>query len=219
MVNLTYADHEFVNFRVSPRLADSSGSEENVRVQYEIDDSVLGLDNDELAMLSWVDASLSAAVSGFSQDQDSNGSVQVVGEIGANLSGAEYVAQPAETDDVTIIQNNSDADLVSRIANDEPGLWSVTNATITGGFKDLSGDGGYYSGGGNSMGDRQRREYYAETMSGPYIDSTDNINSSVYIQKDSVGAEVRAQLTAQMSFVIFEYDQRRAEFGPVPGGA
>jgi len=217
-VNLTYADHEFVNYRLITRITDSSSSEAEERVQYEIDDDVLALDNDELAMVSWLDASLAAAVSGFSQDQDSNGSVMCSAEIGANLSGSEYLGSVG-TDEVREVQSTGAATSETIRANDEPGLWAALNGGITGGFKDLSGDGGYYSGGGSSTVDRLRREYYAETMSGPYIDSTDNINAAVYVDKDSMGSEVRLQFTGQISFVIFEYDQRRAEFGPVPGGA
>lgn len=217
--DLTYADHEFVNLRLEAQLTDDSAPVvESQFVRYEVEDTVLNLDNDELAMLSFLDASISVSVSGFSQDADTNGTGAVTGEIGANLSEADYLGRDVDTESVTVVESADNAANAAAVANDEPGIWSVVNAITAGGFKDLSGDGGYYSGGSSTGHDSQRRELYAETMSGPYIDSTDDINAQMYLRKDSMGAEVRGQLTAQMAFVIFEYDQRRAEFGPVPGG-
>lgn len=216
--DLTYADHEFVNVRITPRLSDQINSEANVGVEYAVQDGVLGLDNDELAMLSFIDASFHCAVSGFSQDQDSNGMVQATAEIGANLGSNDYLGQVDADEGVTVVDGGNGVDNAITVANDEPGIWAVLNASPCGGFKDLSGDGGYYAGNSAPDGDHQRREFYSETMSGPYIDSTDNITIGMYFDKDSMGAELQAELTAQMAFVIFEYDQRRAEFGPVPGG-
>jgi len=215
---LTYSDHEFVNFRILSRVTDSAGSEANRQAEYEIEDTVLNLDNDELAMLSWLDAALCVAVSGFTESQDSNGQVQTTAEIGANLSESDYLSQKLTQQRVSTVETDSNMTTEAAVANDEPGLWSVLNAGTVGGYKDLAADGSPYAGNSVPLNDRQRREYYAETMSGPYIDSTDSINVGVYYNRDSMGGEVYAEVSGQMSFVIYEYDQVRAEFGPVPGG-
>ena len=216
--DLTYSDHEFVNFRLTSRLSDGANSENNEAIRYEINDDVLGLDNDELGMLSWIDASLSVSGSGFSEAQDSNGTAVCTAEIGANLAGSEYLGRQQNIDNVTVVDNDPNFEVDQVTANDEPGLWCLLSAITAGGFKDSAADGERTSGNTVPGEDHQRREYYAETMSGPYVDSTDNLNVGIYLDKDSMGAEVSVQLTGQMSFVIYEYDQRRAEFGPVPGG-
>lgn len=217
--DLTYADHEFVNFRLLSQITDDSGdSDGSEQIKYLVEDTVLNLDNDELAMLTSLNAAISVSVTGFSQDQDSNGVGHVTGEVGANLSDADYTGERTEFESVTLQDSTINARNIESVANDEPGLWGLLTATTAGGFKDLSGDGGYYSGGSSTSRDRLDRVFYEETMSGPYIDNTDDINAGMYIRKDSMGAEVQAQMIGQMAFVIYEYDQRRAEFGPVPGG-
>jgi len=217
-LDLNYADHEFVNARIVPRIPDSSPQGAVRQLTFEIEDTVLNLDNDELGMLSWMNASMASAVSGFSQDQDSNGSAQCIAEIGANLSDADYLAQPETTQRVTTLSARGATEARAAVANDEPGLWGVLNTAVNGGYKDLSGDGGYYSANSVPSEDRIRREFYAETMNGPYIDSTDSINVGFHVNRDSMGAELLTEICMQMSFIIFEYDQVRSQFGPVPGG-
>jgi len=216
---LTYADHEYVNFRISPRLSDQIGPTANIGLEYEIDDSVLALDNDELGMVSWMNTSLTAAFSGFAEDFDSAGHAQVSAEVGANLSTNEYLGQRNVARDVTVVDGEGGVDNGIRVANDEPGIWTALNAAAGAGFQDSGTDGSKsYSGNGVPGRDRLRREFYAETLSGPYIDSTDNLNVGIYVDKDSADGELQIEVMGQMSFVIYEYDQRRAEFGPVPGG-
>ena len=214
---LSYTDHEFVNVRLN--LIHDGSTNDRAGTEYKVEDDVLGLDNDELAQLSFLAAALDVTYEGFDEGSGdvTRGTSQVNVEIGANLSSSEYLSQAEVNTGVQETDTDSSVNSFATRATDEPGLWAALLASANGGFKDYDPDGSY-SGGSTTGSDRMRRLYPEETMGGPYIDSTDDITIGVYNDKTDQDSATRIQVYAQMAFVIYEYDQRRAEFGPVPGG-
>jgi hypothetical protein len=219
-VELTYADHEFLNFRIATITGTGSGTaNETVSTEYAIEDDVLDLENDELAMLSWMNASLSAFHRQFpesSGDVTRGGGIVNV-EIGANLSGSEYLSQSPQNTGVQIIENDSESIQLSLDADDDPGLWGALNVTVQSGFKDTDADG-TFSGNAVSDNDRLRRVFSEETSGGPYIDSTDDVSVGIYVDKEGDITDLRSTVYGQMAFLVFEYENRRAEFAPYDPG-
>jgi len=216
-VDLNYSDHEFINFRVYTNFNQGETGERGV--EYQIETDVLDLENDELAMLTWLNASLSVDISRFQEfgGDVTRGAVHAIGEIGANLSGDEYIGQSSVNRGIDQIDDEADVDTGAAVANDEPGLWSHLTVSAQGGFKDADPDGAY-SGNSVSDNDRMRRVYSEETGSGPYIDSTDDVNIGLYTNKNGIEGQVRVFIYGQMSFLVMEYEHRRQEFAPYDPG-
>lgn len=214
---LTYTDHEFVNVRIRTRHAGSE--DDNAGTEYKIEDDVLGLDNDELAQLSFLTAVLDVAYEGFQEEAGdvTRGAETMHAEIGANMSSGEFLSQAQQNAGIEETDADNSVDPFNLRATDEPGLWAALVASAHSGYKDYDPDGSY-SGGSTTGSDRMRRLYPEETMGGPFIDSTDDITIGLYGDKTDTESVLRTTVYAQMAFVIYEYDQRRAEFGPVPGG-
>lgn len=215
-VELTYADHDFVNFRIE--IEDQAGPESTRGTEYKIEDDVLDLENDELGMLSWLNASLVSHVTNFTDGQTTRGSAAITGEIGANVRDSEFVSlAPGGGVEVLDAEPNV-AETFSLQANEEPGLWALLNTAVNTGYKDSDEAGDPYSGGTALTHDRIRRVYYDETVGGPYIDSTDDITAAIWVDKTNTEANIRTVLAGQMAFVVFEYENRRAEFAPYDPG-
>jgi len=208
-VELTYADHEFVSARFFANHNGPANTEQ--RSEYKVEDDVLGLENDELGMLSWMTAAITVN-SRFSGQQGSEaGVITAEATVGSNLSGQEYlfvgdggVESTDETDGVSSFGQ----------ADDEAGVWASLIATANPAFSDPD----LGSGGGSGGHDRLTRHYYDETRGGPYIDSTDDITASIEISKLRPEEDAVATVYTQMAFVIFEYENRRAEFAPYDPG-
>jgi hypothetical protein len=64
-----------------------------------------------------------------------------------------------------------------------------------------------------------RRVFQEETSGGPYIDATDDVSIGIFVRKKDVEGAVRTLVFGQMAFLIFEYENRRAEFAPYDPGA
>lgn len=226
-LDLTYADHEFLNFQLSTRVSppdddygNTSGGEGSPEsaIEYKVDDSILGLENDELGMLAWLDTSLAGAVTNFNTADATKGTAQVSAEIGANLSGQEYLGRGG-ADGIREVDKPF-SNYTSRLkanAHDDPGLWSMLNVAVQSGYKDDDSSGDY-SGNGAPDSDRQRRVLYEETSGGPYIDSTDDISIQIHPVFHDAEVDLQLELTGQMAFVVFEYENRRAEFAPYDPG-
>jgi len=219
-VELTYADHEFLNFRIGTIAGTSSGTPtENVGTEYAIESDVLDLENDELGMLAWMNASLSVYFHDFPEfgGEVTRGGAVVNAEIGANLAGSEYLSQTASDEGVQVIEDDDESVQLKLNADDEPGLWGALNATAHSGFKDADADGSYS---GNSVGDndRIRRVFREETGGGPYIDATDDVTVGIYVDKEGTLTNLHAVVYGQMAFVVFEFENRRAEFAPYDPG-
>lgn len=207
-IDLTYADHEFVNLKF--RHESDQGEGTNTVSVYQVDSDVLDLENDELGMLTWMTASVVAATTGFQAGDTTRGGALVTAEVGSNLAGDEFLGKDFDTDGGTKLSEQP-ASIEVLEANDEAGLWAVLNTAVSAPFKD---DGQATAGGGDQNGDRLRRPFMEETNGGPYIDSTDDITVGVRVDKEDANLSVYADIVAQMSFAVFEYDNRRAEFAP-----
>jgi len=216
-VDLNYSDHEFVNFR----LYNSFGQNESANrgIEFQIETDVLDLENDELGMLTWLSATLTVDIPRFPElgGDVTRGAANVNVEIGANLSGNELLAQADTPSGIEQTDNEPNVDTFADIAHDDPGLWAHLNASAQSGFKDTDPDGSFS---GNSVpdNDRVRRVFSEETSGGPYIDSTDDINVGIYMNKLGVEGDVRTFVYGQMAFLVFEYEHRRQEFAPYDPG-
>lgn len=215
-IDLNYADHEIINFRIATVTGTGSGTaNENVGTEYALEDDVLDLENDELAMLSWMNVSASGFYHKFPElgGEITRGGAVINVEIGANLADSEYLSQTETDSGVQIIDEDSESVPVSLDADDEPGLWGALNLGVQSGFKDADADGSYA---GNSVADndRLRRVFQDETRGGPYIDRTDDVTIGIYVDKDGSIGDLRTTVYGQMAFVVFEYENRRAEFAP-----
>jgi len=215
-VDLNYTDHEFVNAYLS--IQDVGGANANTGTEYQVDDDVLGLENDELGMLTWISAAVSVGFTGFDETNETRGGAQVSVEIGSNISDEEYLGLASSNSGVTVTDGEDTVLNGALQANDEAGLWSALTVGSQSPYKQEDSDGDDYSGGGDFNTDRQTRHYYDETGEGPYIDSTDDINVGILTEKDSANAPLRVQVVCQMSFLVFEYESRRAEFAPYDPG-
>jgi len=216
-LELTYADHEFVNARIGIS-NQADGPDDETGTEYAIEDSVLGLENDELGMLSWLSATLCVGFTEFSRDDTTQGGAQVAAEVGANLSGDDFLFQPDTATGIAVTDSEADTAGNALVATDSAGLWAVLNTGSSSPYKQQTDSGDDYSGNADFNTDRMRRVYSEETRGGPYIDSTDDINVGIYTDRDSSLAELRVELAVQMSFVVFEYEHRRAEFAPYDPG-
>lgn len=207
-IDLTYADHEFLNFRIDA--TNQAGSNTVTTQEFDVEDDVLDLENDELGMLAWMTAGVSLAATATQVDDESLGGAEAFVEIGSNLAGNEFLGDNNQDSGVQVTEDSSSVFNVTR-ANDEPGLWAALNPSITTPFTDdPSGTGG-----GAHLGhDRVRRVYYDETVGGPYIDSTDDVTVGTRLQRGRTEAAISVRIVAQMAFVVFEYENRRAEFAP-----
>jgi len=215
-IELTYSDHEFVNFRVEIR--DTAGPNSTRGTEYQIESDVLDLENDELAMLSWLNASLVNHVTNFTDGGTTRGSAAVTAEIGANMADSEFLSL-ADNGGVAVTDEEPDVAEFSLKANDEPGLWAILNTAVNSGYKDSDEAGDPYSGGSSLTQDRIRRVYYDETVGGPYIDATDDVTVAIWVDKTNTEATIRPVVAGQMAFVVMEYENRRAEFAPYDPGA
>ena len=210
-LELTYADHEFVNFGVGA--VDTDGPGESEFVEFHIDDEVLDLENDELGMLTWMTGRLTVAAE-FDPDGEDAGYSIAEAVIGSNLAGSEYLNSPGSDGGVQVI-SETDGTFGSGVANDEAGCWAVLSAVTNPAFL-VGGTGA--AGGAALNGDRLVRVYEEETRGGPYIDATDDITIGISISTTRSEDNVRAKVNGQMSFLVFEYETRRAEFAPYDPG-
>jgi len=215
-LDLNYTDHEFINFYLT--LADNGGPSSEVGTEFKIEDDVLGLENDELGMLSWMTATMSVGFTEFEEVNETRGGAQVSAEIGANLADEEFLGLAESDEGVNVMDQPTQIATGALQANDEPGLWAALTAGAQSPFKAEDVDGDDFSGGGDFNTTRQTRHYYDETGEGPYIDSTDDINVGILTEKDRAESELRVQLLGQMSFLVYEYENRRAEFAPYDPG-
>ena len=210
-VELTYADHEFVNFNLDE--LNQAGGTSRAFSEYKIEDDVLDLENDELGMLAWMTARLTV-VSDFNPDNDDAGSIEVLATIGSNLAGSEYLNDPGQAGGVEVLNSTNNTSAGGE-ANDEPGTWAILAATANPAFFQSTSED---SGGGTNGRDRMTRKFYDETRGGPYIDSTDDITAAISATKQRSDDNIRINVAAQLAFVVFEYEHRRAEFAPYDPG-
>jgi len=212
-IDLVYTDHEFVNLSVRVEHVDDPTS--NRTVEVEVDDSVLALENDELAELGWMTARL-AAMGEFtdpSVDSAEAGDAAVRATVGSNLSGAEYLHSNASTTGVNEVSADNGIASVGS-ANDDPGVWAKLGCFC--GSNVIPPDNG--AAGAVNGGDRLVRRYHEETMGGPYIDASDDITAGISVEKERNEENIDVLLQAQMAFIIYEYEHRRAEFAPYGPG-
>jgi hypothetical protein len=215
-IDLNYADHEFLNFRIATLTEGSDGGD--FGTEYQIESDVLDLENDELAMLTWVNASLSVSFNEFPQVATTRGGAYVNVEIGANLSGNEYLSQASVNSGINETDAETPVNSYALQASDEPGLWAALNAGAQSAFKESDADGNF-SGGADAGHDRMRRVYSEETSGGPYIDATDDVNIGIYVNKFGTETPIQTVVYGEMAFVVMEYENRRAEFAPYDPGA
>ena len=212
---LNYSDFEILNYRIAT--VHATDIEDAARgTEYQIESDVLDLENDELAMLSWLDCSVSVFTETAQEPDTTGGGAHVNVEVGANLAGNEYLSQASVNRGITVTDDESGVDSYALQANDEPGYWAALNVSIQQPFK-TSDDTGY-SGGGATDNDRQRRMFAEETGGGPYIDSTDDVTVGIYVDKADAQARLRTVTFGQMAFLIYEYENRRQEFAPYDPG-
>jgi len=216
-LELTYSDHEYANFRLA--VLNTGGDDVEIGTEYQLESDVLDLENDELAMLTWLNCSMAVYCSNFVEDNATRGGASVTAEVGANLADSEFLNLASVNDGIQIVDNEADATPYGLRATDEAGLWAHLNCAIQQPFQDTDAADQAYSGGGTTMNDRIRRVYSEETGSGPYIDSTDDINISLFVDKSNADGQVRSIIYGQMAFLIHEYENRRAEFAPYDPGA
>ena len=210
-VELTYADHEFLNFRVLTQHNGAADSREFVEL--DVEDDVLDLENDELGMLAYMTGVLTG-VADFDPNDEDAGSAQIAALIGSNLAGTEYLNSP-DADGGVQVRNDTGNIAAAGNANDEPGLWAALACSVSPPYVQSVGDA---SGGGTEGKDRLRRVYHEETMGGPYIDATDDVTVGISIEKERTDSDIEARVFGQMAFVVFEYENRRAEFAPYDPG-
>lgn len=215
-VELTYTDHEFVNFRLG--LVNGAGDDSNLGTEYQIESDVLDLENDELAMLTWLNTSMAVYTSNFVEDNATRGGVSITSEIGANLADSEFLNLAQTNSGIQTVDDEGNVNAFAQKATDEPGLWAHLNCSLQQPFQDTDAADQAYSGGASIVNDRMRRVYGEETGEGPYIDATDDINISVFIDKTNADGRVRTFIYGQMAFVVHEYEHRRAEFAPYDPG-
>jgi hypothetical protein len=211
-VELTYADHEFVNYRIDYRDNDTDGDRDIA--EFQVEDDVLDLENDELGMLSWLTAVM-VVTTEFETPGEQAGEVGGTVIVGSNLSGTEYLNEPAVPGTGVEEIRSTEGTAEFSTANDEPGVWAVLTAAADPQFEDAAQGA---AGGGSSGHDRLRRVYYEETRGGPYIDATDDISIGISTQTSRTEEQVLVRTFGQMSFVVFEYENRRAEFAPYDPG-
>ena len=219
-IDLNYSDHELLNFRIS-EVQGSGGTtpQDAETTTYQVETDVLDLENDELAMLSWLNASISVFYGPFPETSGdvTRGGITVTAEIGANLAGNEYLGRPGPTQGIEQVDSEPEVNLLSGRANDDPGLWGHLNVAAMSGYKDTDPDG-TFSGQGTADNDRIRRVFSEETSGGPYIDATDDVSIGIYADRFGTAGDVLLTVYGQMAFVIFEYENRRAEFAPYDPG-
>jgi len=216
-VELTYSDHDFVNFYLS--FQETSGVNTTIGTEFQVEDEVLDLENDELGMLTWTSTAMTVGFSRFAEDNETRGAAVVSAEVGANLADSEFLGLRSTNSGVNVTDPEDTIAYGALQASDEAGLWTSMTAGSQSPYKQEDADGDDYSGGGDFTNDRQTRHYYDETGGGPYIDATDDIKVGVLIERDQVQSTLQIQIVGQMSFLIFEYDNRRAEFAPYDPGA
>jgi len=209
-LDLTYADHEFLNFRLVG--TDTDSADDLDYAEFHIEDDVLDLENDELGMLSWMTGRL-AVTADFNPNNEDAGRVTAEAEIGSNLAGSEYLSGKLRGGVQVVDETNGFSP--AGAANDEPGLWAHLTATANPAF--FAGAESS-SGGGTNGDDRLVREFYSETAEGPYIDATDDVTAKLTVNKQRSDDNVFVICVGQMSFVVFEYENRRAEFAPYDPG-
>jgi hypothetical protein len=214
-VDLNYSDHEFLNFYLSFQ---AGGSADTLGTEFKIEDDVLDLENDELGMLTWISTAVTVGFSRFSEPDETRGGAVVSVETGANLADSEFLGLASTNSGVQITDEEAAVNYGALQASDEAGLWTSMTAGSQSPFKQEDSDGDDYSGGGDFNNDRQTRHFYDETGEGPYIDSTDDVTVGVLVEKDQVNATMQIQIVGQMSFLVFEYENRRAEFAPYDPG-
>lgn len=212
-IDVNYADHEFLNFRIAAVFA--QGENGNRGIEFDVETDVLDLENDELGMLTWLNASLTVLFEDFPESggEVTRGGAYANVEIGANLSGQELLSQASVNQGLQQTDEEDDVTAFGQQANDEPGLWGHLNAAAMSGYKDADPDG-VYAGSGTADNDRMRRVYAQETSGGPYIDSTDDVNIGIYVDKRGCETDLRTIVYGQMAFMVMEYENRRQEFAP-----
>jgi hypothetical protein len=211
-VDANYSDFEFVNYRISTRVLGGINAE--IGTEYQIETDVLDLENDELAMLTYLNASLSIGFEGPPEEQETRGGAGVNVEIGANLADSEFLSLATENSGIQEVDSETEVNSFAQRATDEAGYWAHLSATANSAFKDNDAAGDPYSGGASVDNDRMRRIYGEETVNGPYIDQTDDISISQYVDRYDVTTPLRTFIFGQMAFLVFEYENRRAEFAP-----
>jgi hypothetical protein len=217
-VELNYSDFEILNFRINVDFGGDADADNGT--EYQVESDVLDLENDELAMLSWINASLSVIPRGFPESAGdvTRGAAQANVEIGANLAGSEYLAQASQNRGVEVVDDEPVVNSFALQANDEQGIWAHLNAAAVSGYKDSDADG-TFSGQGMADNDRMRRVYNEETSGGPYIDATDDVSIGIFVRKSDFAGVLRTLVYGQMALLVFEYENRRAEFAPYDPGS
>lgn len=211
-VELTYADHDFVNADLE--LIDTGAPGDEKFAVLHVEDDVLDLENDELGMLAWMTARLTAFSDFDEENGEEAGAVDAEAIIGSNLAGSEFLNQPGNDGGVQTVSETENA-FADGVANDDPGVWAILHGALSPVFVS-SADGA--AGGGSVGRDRLTRHYYDETMGGPYIDSTDDITAGISVLRRRAEEAVAVEVKMQMAFVVFEYEHRRAEFAPYDPG-
>jgi hypothetical protein len=210
-VDVHYSDHEFLTFRATAEAVQSGDNRQNI--EFQVDSDTLDLENDELGMLAWMTARLTL-VTQFSGEGQQAGKVQAEASVGSNLSGAEYLHQKQNEIGASVVSED-DAIGGNASANDDPGVWAYLATTDAPAFQDLNAG----AAGGEANGrDRMTRRFHQETMGGPYIDATDDVSAGISIEKVRSNEAAEATVVTQMAFLIFEYENRRAEFAPYDPG-
>jgi len=212
-IDLVYTDHEIVNFNFT--FVESAETEGFRTIEAEVDDSVLGLQNDELGELGWMTARLTAQ-GGFEDPSARSAEAGFIGvdaTVGSNLSGAEFL-HSAESDTGANVISSDDGIGGTGSANDEPGIWSQLSVTC--GSPIVPPDSG--AAGGMNGRDRLVRRFHQETMGGPYVDASDDITVAATVDRNRNEEKIFVVLEGQMAFIVYEYEHRRAEFAPYGPG-
>jgi len=217
-VDINYSDHEFLNFAIELDVDEAPSTDIDL-LEYQIESDVLDLENDELGMITALSAVMTVRPGRFGEfgGDVTRGSLGVIAEIGANLSGNEYLAH-AELDQGVQEVSGADNTEAGRLnASDDPGIWAALTAAAVSGYKDTDPDGNF-SGQGNTDNDRMRRVFSEETSGGPYIDSTDDVNVGFRLNRRGTQSPFVVVIYGKMSLLVFEYEHRRQEFAPYDPG-
>lgn len=213
-IDVNYSDHEFLDFRIAVDVDEAPDGSVDL-LEYQIESDVLDLENDELGMVTFLNASMTVTPGRFGEfgGDVTRGSLGVTAEIGANLSGNEYLGHAEIDAGIQEISGASNSSEYRLNASDDPGLWAALNASAVSGFKDTDADGNF-SGQGMADNDRIRRVFDEETSGGPYIDSTDDVNIGLRLDRKGSQSAFRIVVYGQMALLVFEYEHRRQEFAP-----
>lgn len=208
---VTYSDHEIQWIRNDMEFLDSadSGPDTAVTDVAEFPVTARGLDNDELAELVYLRASIDLGINSVG-DQTTRNAFEVLSDWGANLSGSEFSGADPDLENFDVDDSGTDDFRRFFDSSDEVGQW-ISEAMRAGiGFRDTAN-----SVGANETTDRVQVEIDFRDIfgSGPFLDSTDDITNRIaFIARNAIDSATLDQRLV-LGYNVQTVEGTRAAFG------